>query len=140
MGHFAKNKVDFFLPSLPVQGCCSENDSCSVGSRPDIQQKLQEKKRKQLAELKKIEEEIKLGKLHQRPNSTPVLQPSQPPPPQDKQTPHYETPEILLAPRFLETTAATAAAAAVATASANGEENHYYEWSIPTSDNPPGYR
>uniref|UniRef100_A0A182SPA7 XK-related protein n=1 Tax=Anopheles maculatus TaxID=74869 RepID=A0A182SPA7_9DIPT len=35
----------------------------SVGSRVNIQQKLQEKKQKQLAELKIIEEEIKQGKL-----------------------------------------------------------------------------
>lgn len=34
-----------------------------MGSRVNIQQKLQEKKQKQLAELKIIEEEIKQGKL-----------------------------------------------------------------------------
>lgn len=42
--------------------CCSENEG-SAGSRVDIYQKLQEKKQKQLAELKIIEEEIKQGKL-----------------------------------------------------------------------------
>lgn len=41
---------------------CSENEG-SAGSRVDIYQKLQEKKQKQLAELKIIEEEIKQGKL-----------------------------------------------------------------------------
>lgn len=40
----------------------SENEG-SAGSRVDIYQKLQEKKQKQLAELKIIEEEIKQGKL-----------------------------------------------------------------------------
>lgn len=44
------------------QNGSSENES-SVGSRVNIQQKLQEKKQKQLAELKVIEEEIKQGKL-----------------------------------------------------------------------------
>lgn len=34
-----------------------------MGSRVNIQQKLQEKKQKQLAELRVIEEEIKQGKL-----------------------------------------------------------------------------
>lgn len=46
----------------PSQNGSSENES-SVGSRVNIQQKLQEKKQKQLAELKVIEEEIKQGKL-----------------------------------------------------------------------------
>lgn len=41
---------------------CRENEG-SAGSRVDIYQKLQEKKQKQLAELKIIEEEIKQGKL-----------------------------------------------------------------------------
>lgn len=40
----------------------SENEG-SVSSRIDIQQKLQEKKQQQLAELREIEEEIKQGKL-----------------------------------------------------------------------------
>ncbi|ODM99291.1 hypothetical protein Ocin01_07381 [Orchesella cincta] len=40
----------------------SENEG-SVSSRVDIQQKLQEKKQQQLAELREIEEEIKQGKL-----------------------------------------------------------------------------
>lgn len=46
----------------PSHNGSSENES-SVGSRVNIQQKLQEKKQKQLAELKVIEEEIKQGKL-----------------------------------------------------------------------------
>lgn len=46
----------------PSQNGSSENES-SVGSRVNIQQKLHEKKQKQLAELKVIEEEIKQGKL-----------------------------------------------------------------------------
>ena len=94
--------------------CCSENDCSSVGSRPDIHRKLQEKKRKQLAELKKIEEEIKLGKLHRRPAGSPLAEPSAPP--QDKKSPHYESPEILLAPRFLN--------------GVNGDENQYYDWAV----------
>ncbi|XP_045505662.1 uncharacterized protein LOC123702043 [Colias croceus] len=44
-------------------GGSSENEGSSVGSRVNIQQKLQEKKQKQLAELRVIEEEIKQGKL-----------------------------------------------------------------------------
>ncbi|CAD7088721.1 unnamed protein product [Hermetia illucens] len=44
------------------QSQSSENEG-SVGSRVNIHQKLQEKKQKQLAELKIIEEEIKQGKL-----------------------------------------------------------------------------
>lgn len=47
------------FPFLPIR---SENEG-SAGSRVNIHQKLQEKKQKQLAELKIIEEEIKQGKL-----------------------------------------------------------------------------
>lgn len=50
------------LPRLNGTGGSSENEG-SAGSRVNIQQKLQEKKQKQLAELKIIEEEIKQGKL-----------------------------------------------------------------------------
>lgn len=46
-----------------MQGGSSENEASSVGSRVNIQQKLHEKKQKQLAELRVIEEEIKQGKL-----------------------------------------------------------------------------
>lgn len=49
--------------SIYIQGGSSENEGSSVGSRVNIQQKLQEKKQKQLAELRVIEEEIKQGKL-----------------------------------------------------------------------------
>lgn len=53
--------VPFWRRPLPSS---SENEgSSSVGSRVNIHQKLQEKKQKQLAELKIIEEEIKQGKL-----------------------------------------------------------------------------
>ncbi|XP_018321506.1 XK-related protein 7 [Agrilus planipennis] len=52
--------VPFWRRPLPSS---SENEGSSVGSRVNIQQKLQEKKEKQLAELKIIEEEIKQGKL-----------------------------------------------------------------------------
>lgn len=52
--------VPFWRRPLPSS---SENDGSSVGSRVNIHQKLQEKKQKQLAELKIIEEEIKQGKL-----------------------------------------------------------------------------
>ena len=51
------------LTSPFFQGGSSENEGSSVGSRVNIQQKLQEKKQKQLAELRVIEEEIKQGKL-----------------------------------------------------------------------------
>lgn len=108
---------------LFLQNCCSENECNSVGSRPDIQQKLQEKKQKQLAELKQIEEEIKLGKLHRRPDSS-VVELS-PPPPLNKNPPDYDSPEILLAPRFLCTN--------------SGAENEYYEWNGKL-ENAPVYR
>lgn len=57
----------FWRRPLPIahnhHGGSSENEGSSVGSRVNIQQKLQEKKQKQLAELRVIEEEIKQGKL-----------------------------------------------------------------------------
>ncbi|XP_065167272.1 XK-related protein 7-like [Atheta coriaria] len=52
--------MTFWRRPLPSS---SENEGSSVGSRVNIHQKLQEKKQKQLAELKIIEEEIKQGKL-----------------------------------------------------------------------------
>lgn len=57
--------IPFWRRPLPRShtGGSSENENSSVGSRVNIQQKLQEKKQKQLAELKIIEEEIKQGKL-----------------------------------------------------------------------------
>ncbi|XP_052899697.1 uncharacterized protein LOC128306256 [Anopheles moucheti] len=57
--------IPFWRRPLPRShtGGSSENEGSSVGSRVNIQQKLQEKKQKQLAELKIIEEEIKQGKL-----------------------------------------------------------------------------
>lgn len=51
------------LPAHHHHGGSSENEGSSIGSRVNIQQKLQEKKQKQLAELRVIEEEIKQGKL-----------------------------------------------------------------------------
>lgn len=56
--------IPFWRRPLPRShtGGSSENEG-SAGSRVNIQQKLQEKKQKQLAELKIIEEEIKQGKL-----------------------------------------------------------------------------
>lgn len=85
------------------QGGSSENEGSSVGSRVNIQQKLQEKKQKQLAELRVIEEEIKQGKLHPSPASV-GPEPPPPPPPRDKQPPRprANTPEILLAPHYLD--------------------------------------
>ncbi|XP_055855141.1 uncharacterized protein LOC129918559 [Episyrphus balteatus] len=50
-------------PLSRSQAGSSENEGSSAGSRVNIHQKLQEKKQKQLAELKIIEEEIKQGKL-----------------------------------------------------------------------------
>lgn len=56
--------IPFWRRPLPRSnaGGSSENEG-SAGSRVNIQQKLHEKKQKQLAELKIIEEEIKQGKL-----------------------------------------------------------------------------
>lgn len=56
--------IPFWRRPLPRSntGGSSENEG-SAGSRVNIHQKLQEKKQKQLAELKIIEEEIKQGKL-----------------------------------------------------------------------------
>lgn len=53
-------------PSVHSQQGSSENDSIA-GSRVDIQQKLQEKRQNQLAELRAIEEEIRQGKLKEPP-------------------------------------------------------------------------
>jgi hypothetical protein len=68
-----QNAVPFWRRPLPNQhnhqGGSSENEASSVGSRVNIQQKLQEKKQKQLAELRVIEEEIKQGKI-QRPGGS----------------------------------------------------------------------
>lgn len=51
-----------FWKRIPQKTYSSDHES-SVGSRVNIQQKLQEKKQQQLQELKEIEEEIKQGKL-----------------------------------------------------------------------------
>ncbi|KAE8751914.1 hypothetical protein FOCC_FOCC001391 [Frankliniella occidentalis] len=83
---------------LNHQGGSSENEgSCA---RADIQQKLQEKKQKQLAELRVIEEEILQGKLQRRDTAGPAPQPVRQPAPYAKRH-RAHTPEILLAPRFL---------------------------------------
>ncbi|RZF33331.1 hypothetical protein LSTR_LSTR007676 [Laodelphax striatellus] len=104
--------VPFWCRPLPTatprhnhQGGSSENEgSSSVGSRVNIQQKLQEKKQKQLLELRVIEEEIKQGKLHPSPAGV-VPPPPPPPPPRGKQPPPHtsrpHTPEILLTPHYL---------------------------------------
>lgn len=80
------------------QGGSSENESSCA--RADIQQKLQEKKQKQLAELRVIEEEILQGKLQRRETAGPTPQPVRQPAPYAKRH-RAHTPEILLAPRFL---------------------------------------
>ncbi len=51
------------LPRNSIAGGSSETEGSVASSRINIQMKLQEKKQKQLAELKIIEEEIKQGKL-----------------------------------------------------------------------------
>ncbi|XP_058065594.1 uncharacterized protein LOC131215224 [Anopheles bellator] len=63
--HLGPMAIPFWRRPLPRShtGGSSENEGSSVGSRVNIQQKLLEKKQKQLAELKIIEEEIKQGKL-----------------------------------------------------------------------------
>lgn len=116
--------VPFWRRPLPSS---SENEGSSVGSRVNIHQKLQEKKQKQLAELKIIEEEIKQGKLvgpesvdpddrQPIPRAKRHLEPTllslaslnnlasygvnlnrRPPP----RAPRSRTPELLLAPRYL---------------------------------------
>lgn len=116
--------MPFWRRPLPSS---SENEGSSVGSRVNIHQKLQEKKQKQLAELKIIEEEIKQGKLvgpegaefddrqpiprakrHVEPQllslaslnnlaSYGVNLNRRPPP----RAPRSRTPELLLAPRYL---------------------------------------
>lgn len=63
----SKMALPFWKRPLPRSGS-SENEG-SVCSRVDIQLKLQEKKRQQLAELRVIEEEIKQGKLKRPPQS-----------------------------------------------------------------------
>ncbi|KAL0276641.1 UNVERIFIED_CONTAM: hypothetical protein PYX00_004171 [Menopon gallinae] len=129
--------VPFWKKPLPNSIQCgpSENDGGSVGSRVNIQHKLQEKKQKQLAELKVIEEEIKQGKIQRtllNTSNTPhsslqpiprtkrhmeslVWGPPLPlspslrgfsyqllPPPTRWQQKRADTPEILLAPHFLD--------------------------------------
>ena len=66
-GGNGKMSQPFWKRPLPRSGS-SENEG-SVCSRVDIQLKLQEKKRQQLAELRVIEEEIKQGKLKRPPQS-----------------------------------------------------------------------
>ena len=61
-GNGGKMSQPFWKRPLPRSGS-SENENDSICSRVDIQAKLQEKKRQQLAELRVIEEEIKQGKL-----------------------------------------------------------------------------
>ncbi|KAG8224548.1 hypothetical protein J437_LFUL002152, partial [Ladona fulva] len=112
-----------------VAGGSSENDGSSVGSRVDIRQKLREKREQQLAELRLIEEEMEQGKLQRRPAhpgcsggaADGVALPRQPIPRAKRQPwprpcpPHLpyvvppprkqrrsNTPEILLAPRYLD--------------------------------------
>ncbi|KAF2892493.1 hypothetical protein ILUMI_13712 [Ignelater luminosus] len=116
--------VPFWRRPLPSS---SENEGSSVGSRVNIHLKLQEKKQKQLAELKIIEEEIKQGKLGGPVNADPDdrqpiprakrhIEPQllslaslnnlasygvnlnrRPPP----RAPRSHTPELLLTPRYL---------------------------------------
>lgn len=111
----------FWKKSLPK--LVSSDQDGSVGSRVNIQQKLQEKKQQQLQELKDIEEEIKQGKIQKphpmeiseqgtlrqpipRSKKQPWVKPEPPAPhPQYKmkQRRHRaKTPEILLTPHYLE--------------------------------------
>ncbi|CAL4067788.1 unnamed protein product [Meganyctiphanes norvegica] len=115
------------LPSL------SSDHEGSIGSRVNIQQKLQEKKQQQIAELRAIEEEIKSGKL-KRPHPSDISESGtlRQPIPRSKKQPwvkpdpldytyvivdptvplpapahrknRSQTPEILLAPHYLENT------------------------------------
>lgn len=63
-----KMSQPFWKRPLHPRSGSSENEG-SICSRIDIQLKLQEKKRQQLAELRVIEEEIKQGKLKRPPQS-----------------------------------------------------------------------
>lgn len=91
----------FWKRPLSITMVGSENEG-SVGSRVDIQQKLQEKKQQQLAELREIEEEIKQGKL-KRPHISeipePVINERQPMPFEKKQPWFRADPPIHLSPR-----------------------------------------
>ena len=118
----------------PLPQSVSSDHEGSVGSRVNIQQKLQEKKQQQIAELRQIEEEIKAGKL-KRPHPSDisesgtlrqpiprakkqpwlrpepleytylVVEPSAAPVPAPAHRKHRsQTPEILLAPHYLENT------------------------------------
>ncbi|XP_076030330.1 uncharacterized protein LOC143018645 [Oratosquilla oratoria] len=121
----------------PLPRSVSSDHEGSVGSRVNIQQKLQEKKQQQIAELRQIEEEIKAGKL-KRPHPSdisesgtlrqpiprskkqpwlkpePIEYPYIVPEPNTTQQPHNQipaprkqrskTPEILLAPHYLDNT------------------------------------
>ncbi|XP_063218372.1 uncharacterized protein LOC134528566 [Bacillus rossius redtenbacheri] len=134
VGQEPASPVPFWSRPLPHnhQGGSSENDASSAGSRVNIQQKLQEKKRQQLAELRVIEEEIKQGKIprqgaggedggslprqpiprakrHGPAGWPPSPPPSLPPPysyhhlvPPPRAKHRPDAPEILLAPRYLE--------------------------------------
>ena len=64
-----KMSQPFWKRPLPRSGSSENGENDSICSRVDIQQKLQEKKRQQLAELRVIEEEIKQGKLKRPPQS-----------------------------------------------------------------------
>lgn len=64
-----KMSQPFWKRPLHGRSGSSENETGSICSRVDIQLKLQEKKRQQLAELRVIEEEIMQGKLKRPPQS-----------------------------------------------------------------------
>ncbi|XP_064087600.1 uncharacterized protein LOC135202250 [Macrobrachium nipponense] len=124
--------VPFWKRPLP-QSLSSDHEG-SIGSRVNIQQKLQEKKQQQIAELRQIEEEIKAGKL-KRPHPSDISESGtlRQPIPRSKKQPwlkpepldftylvvepsaapvpapahrkqRSQTPEILLAPHYLENT------------------------------------
>lgn len=60
----ARDSVGFWCkPPSSIQSQHDSSENESTGSHVDIQQKLQEKRQKQLAELRAIEEEIRQGKL-----------------------------------------------------------------------------
>ena len=69
VGGGGKMSQPFWKRPLHGRSGSSENETGSICSRVDIQLKLQEKKRQQLAELRVIEEEIMQGKLKRPPQS-----------------------------------------------------------------------
>lgn len=126
-GNSNKPQLPFWKQPLPPTRVNSSDLEGSVGSRVNIKEKLMEKKQKQFAELKKIEEEIQSGKLKKpkeseffksdtfkqpiphtkkipwsHPDNSKVLHKSKPKGILRTKKIRSQTPEILLTPHYLE--------------------------------------